>query len=114
MRIFKYFKHRTWILLSVFLFFLFSFAHLEAQEKKVETVPVSEQGTVPPRPTETDLALVLTERLHERLLEIQEEQKTLKERIDEGQKDLDNEIQRVPSFLEIEEITAQEYQPYLD
>src|SRR4030095_13463634 len=116
---FGLFMRRTASHKSPWLFFLtFSFFCLFcqlglAQEKKPETAPTAE-AEGPPRPTETDIALELTEHYHERLTEIQEEQKTLEDRLQEGVKELDTEAQRVPSFLEIEEITAEEYQPYLE
>jgi small-conductance mechanosensitive channel len=111
-------RKRSWILgLGLILGILFPLL-IGAEEKNASSAPSpAETKTAMEkngRPTETDEARALTERYRERLGEIKDEQDTLQSRLEEAEKELKSEEDRLVPFLQIEDITAEEFNPTLN
>ncbi len=104
-------KSRKWYSLILLLFFLLSLPFLSlssAQESQ------NSNTNTPQASDEVVQAQTLTDKYKSRLTEIEQDLEGLQKRIDDGEKSLEQDAAKVPAFLQIQEVSVEEFRPFLN
>jgi hypothetical protein len=104
------------ILFFAFQSLLFLQFSQEAWTQPVESSPTaasSQPATRPGPPSEIDQEKAMIDKYGKRFQTIREDLDLLQSRLEEGQKEIKNEADKLDSFLKIEEISSEEFTPYL-